>query len=92
MIKEIPLPIPLSVTCSPSHIISTVPVTSVNTVITIHDAVGSKTIGIPLGVGIFVIAIVSPNDCIAPSISVPYLVICVSFLLPCSPSFANLSK
>ena len=80
IINEIPLPIPLWVICSPSHIKNTVPATIVVTVeilkknpgLITRSAEDSKPTA-------------SPYPCIVASSTVPYLVICVIFCLPISP-------
>ena len=43
IIKDIPLPIPLCVICSPSHIRKIVPATNVTTVVNLYNAPGSRT-------------------------------------------------
>ena len=80
IINEIPLPIPLWVICSPSHIKKIVPATMVVTVETLKKIPGLIT---------------KPADDSKPTAkpypwivarrTVPYLVICVIFFLPISP-------
>ncbi len=50
MISEMPLPMPRSLICSPSHMMNAVPVVSVSTVIKRKPQPGSGTSGAPSGV------------------------------------------
>ncbi len=92
MINEIPFPIPLSVICSPSHIMKAVPAVSVKTVISRKDQPGSITMRSPRGLLICSRPKLIPNPCMALSKTVPYLVYCVIFFLPSSPSFLSFSN
>ena len=47
MINEIPLPMPRSVICSPSHIRKIVPVVSVIIVVSVKPIPGSRTAPVP---------------------------------------------
>ena len=49
IIREIPLPIPFSVICSPSHMMSTVPAVRVSMVMMRKVQPGSRTTGTPPG-------------------------------------------
>ena len=87
IIRDIPFPIPRLVICSPSHIKKTVPPVRVIVVEILKNNPGSVTT-FP--------ADSSPTDipypCNNAKITVPYLVYCVIFLLPGSPSFFKLAK
>ena len=85
IIIEIPLPIPLSVTRSPIHIRKMVPVTILITAVNTNSAPGFITTW-----SSFSRKTVTPYDCIVAIKTVTYLVICVIFFLPASPSFCNL--
>ena len=80
IIKEIPLPMPLWVICSPNHIRNTVPATIVVTVETLKNIPGFITrpeeASKPTD---------KPYPWIVASKTVPYLVIWVIFFLPVSP-------
>ncbi len=75
MINEIPLPIPRSVICSPSHITNSVPVVRVSTVVRKNMGDGSITMGTLPGVGMCDSAMVSPKLWNAASTSVKTRVI-----------------
>ena len=49
MMREIPLPMPLSVICSPSHMMKAVPAVRVIMVIMRNDHPGSRTTASPAG-------------------------------------------
>ena len=53
MMREMPLPMPLSVICSPSHIMSTEPVQKVIMVTRRKDQPGFRTTGSPEGLDMF---------------------------------------
>jgi hypothetical protein len=53
MISDIPLPIPRSVICSPSHIMKAVPAVSVMTVIMRKPQPGAITMEAPVGPAMF---------------------------------------
>ena len=80
IIKEIPLPTPLNVICSPNHIKNVVPATKEIVVVNLKDSPGSIT-KFP--------AFSKPTETPYPYKqaikTVPYLVICVIFFLPISP-------
>ena len=88
MINEIPLPIPCSVICSPSHIINITPVTIVTTLVNINKKPGFGTApSTPDCRNILI-----PNALKDAINTVPYLVYCAIFFCPSAPSFFNLSK
>ena len=80
IIKEIPLPTPLNVICSPSHIKKVVPATKDIVVKILNDKPGSIT-KFPA----FSNPTETPYPCNAAINTVPYLVIWVIFFLPISP-------
>ena len=79
--RLIPLPMPRSVICSPSHMMNVVPPVSVRIVIRLKPIPGFSTR--PCLVKIAAM----PIDCSAPRITVMYRVHCVIFRRPSSPSF-----
>ena len=87
IIKDMPFPTPRCVICSPNHIKNIVPPTMLTTVETLKDSPGCNTtpplLSSPTAI---------PYPCIAASITVPYLVYCMIFLLPASPSFFICSR
>ena len=85
IIREIPLPIPLSVIRSPIHISRIVPVTILIIAVKTKRGPGFTTTW-----SSFSRKTVTPYDCIVAIKTVPYLVICVIFFLPASPSFCSL--
>ncbi len=93
IISEIPLPSPLSVICSPIHIINIVPDVRIMIVETIQPKpwTASGTIGI-FWYWVFNNLTVTPQACIAEIKTVPYLVNWVIFFLPSSPSCCNFWK
>ena len=70
IIKEIPLPTPLSVICSPNHIRKVVPATNETVVINLKDKPGSRTM-LPA----FSNPTATPYPCNVAMKTVPYLVI-----------------
>ena len=92
MISEIPLPIPRSVICSPSHMTNTVPAVSVSTVISRNPMPGLATAIAPLGPCMLSRKIAIPIPWMIERTTVPYRVYCVIFFRPSSPSFASFSK
>ena len=80
IINEIPLPTPLAVICSPSHMIRIVPVTNVTVVTNLKYIPGSRTIPCE-----FSKLTETPYPCTKASNTVPYLVYWVIFFLPYSP-------
>ena len=80
IINEIPLPIPLWVICSPSHIKNIVPATIVETAVITKNIPGLITKS-----GEDCRPIVKPYPWIVANKTVPYLVICVILALPTSP-------
>ena len=86
IIIDIPFPIPLSETCSPSHIKNMVPATTENTAETKND--GPGTYANPLADNVTARA----DACTKANIAVPYLVYCVIVFLPAWPSFLSSCK
>ena len=68
MISDMPLPMPRSVICSPSHMMNVVPVVSVSMVISTKPTPGLRTSCSPPIPRCSVMAM--PNDCIALRITV----------------------
>ena len=85
MISEIPLPIPCSLICSPSHMRKAVP------------AVSTMTITMTENTSVLMRAclnspIVTPIACTTARATVRYLVYCAIFFLPSVPSLDSLSS
>ncbi|OQA16782.1 MAG: hypothetical protein BWY61_02188 [Firmicutes bacterium ADurb.Bin354] len=93
MIREIPLPIPRSVICSPSHIRIIVPVVIV-TAVTMKKPMpaSADTIFIPLPSPDCFNHIAIPADWKRQSTTVRYFVYFCIFLLPSAPSFFIFSR
>ena len=89
MISEIPLPIPRSVICSPSHIRNAVPAVSVMTVISRNGQPGFST-NAPWFMPSSPIAM--PNPWIIAMPMVPKRVYWMIFFRPRSPSLASLAR
>ena len=87
IIKDIPLPIPLCVICSPSHIKKTVPATKVITVVNLKNDPESI-----ITTWEFSNPTATPYPWIVAKMTVPYLVNCVIYFLPISPWFFKLLK
>ena len=71
MISEMPLPMPFSEICSPSHMISAVPVVSVIIVSRRKPQPGSGTSATPLPLRMLSSPTAMPNDWISDSAIVP---------------------
>ncbi len=71
MISEMPLPMPRSVICSPSHITNTVPVVSVRMIIRRKPQPGLSTSEAPPGVGVFSRKKAMPSACTKEITTVP---------------------
>ena len=72
--KDIPLPTPRSVICSPSHMMKMVPAVSVNTVMSVKARPGLLTKVIPPVSVVFCRKAAMPADCMTLSKTVPYRV------------------
>ncbi len=88
MISEIPLPMPCSVICSPSHMTNMVPVVSVIIVVSVNRAGGKFGSTTPM----LRSATLMPKDWTMARPRVPKRVYWLIFLRPSSPSFASFSK
>ena len=66
MSSETPLPMPISATCSHSHMMRIAPAVSVRTVFAQNQAVGFEMTAMLPGICIFVMAMVRPKDWKAP--------------------------
>ena len=75
-----PLPMPYSCICSPSHIIKAVPLVSVMTVSILNDHPGNCTICRPWNLAGFSSQSAMKNDCMTARRIVPYLVYWTIFL------------
>ena len=62
IMSEMPLPMPSSVICSPSHMMKSVPVVSVRTVVKMKERPGSRTTASSPGRVILVMSVVRPKD------------------------------
>ena len=71
MISEIPLPIPFSVICSPSHMMKAVPAVSVITVISLNAQPVLITMDVPVGPAMFSSPMAIPNPWMRLSNTVP---------------------
>src|SRR3569832_1978390 len=91
MISEMPLPIPRSVTCSPSHIKNMVPHTSVFSAVTRNAGPGSITTDLLVFVWRCSV-IAMPAAWKVASTTVKYRVYCVILRRPDSPSFFSCSS
>ena len=91
MMMEMPLPIPRSLTCSPSHMRKMVPVTRVTTVVMRKPRPAAMTTGAPPALWLSR-AIATPRAWNVASSTVPYRVYWVIFRRPCSPSFLSCSS
>ncbi|OPY60139.1 MAG: hypothetical protein A4E62_03218 [Syntrophorhabdus sp. PtaU1.Bin002] len=92
MISEIPLPIPFSVICSPSHMINDVPPVRVIIVMSRKLHPGLYTTSSPAAPLICSRPTAIPKPCIRLIMTVPYLVYWVIFFLPASPSLESFSS
>jgi hypothetical protein len=92
MISEMPLPIPRSEICSPSHMMNTVPHVKVRTVIARKAHPGWKTTAAPLGASSFSIPTLMKSPCTIESSTVPLRVYWVILRRPASPSFERRSR
>jgi len=94
MINEIPLPIPRSVICSPSHMTKAVPVVRVSTVNRRkpQPCRSSGTNGAPPGAVVRSRKKEMPIPWMTDNTTVPYRVYCVIFRRPSSPSFESFSR
>ena len=89
--SDMPLPIPRSVICSPSHMMNALPVVRVSIVISTNPQPGLVTNAAPALV-CFSSVTAMPSDCMALRMTVRYRVHCVIFLRPSSPSFCNFAS
>jgi len=71
MMSEIPLPIPRSVICSPSHMMKAVPAVSVMTVMRRNPQPGLMTMDAPVGPAMFSSPTAMPNPWMRDSSTVP---------------------
>ena len=92
MMSDIPLPMPRSVICSPSHMMNVVPVHSVSTVMNRKNQPGFMTRWKPLGDELRSRKIAMPSDWTRLSAIVPYRVYWVILRRPSSPSFDRRSR
>ena len=92
MISEMPLPMPRSEICSPSHMMNAVPVVSVMIVMNRNAQPGFGTT-IPKPPAFELSSQIEiPNDCTSDSRTVPNRVYCVIFFRPASPSLLSFSR
>ena len=84
MMREMPLPIPFAVICSPSHIKNAVPAVNVSAIRRTDPTPGYMIASLrPYAI---------PSAWINPRSTVPYRVVCVIFLRPSMPSFDHCSN
>lgn len=92
IMRDMPLPIPRSVICSPSHMRNVVPVVRVTIVRSLKSHPGLRTMASPAGplMDSRPTAIMKPCRILRPMVE--YLVYWVMTFLPCSPSFCSFSS
>ena len=88
MMSDMPLPMPRSVICSPSHMMKAVPVVNVSTHRKRNRSDDMVTMVAP--VELFVSVSAMANDCTIASSTVTYRVHCVILRRPTSPSVCSL--
>ena len=93
IMREMPLPIPRSVICSPSHIMNIVPAVRKTSVLSVKPKpwTSGGTMGTP-AIFMLVSRTLTPHAWSAAMTTVPYRVSCVIFRRPSSPSFESFWK